>query len=106
MPPLPRYTERVVPMELSSSKPKVVSSIAKMGLTLNHRTTIETPARDYKYLNADQYLPLARTTVKNTFDGLDKNNLLNNGGFSAGTRVYRTKVSTATTSTSPRSMII
>ncbi|WP_315815257.1 TonB-dependent receptor plug domain-containing protein [Paraflavitalea speifideaquila] len=64
---------------------------SKMGLTLNHRTTWETPAREYKYLNADQYLPLARTTVKNTFDGLDKNNLLNNGGFSAGTRVYTAK---------------
>ncbi len=64
---------------------------SKMGLTVNHRTTWETPARDYEYLNADQYLPLARTTVKNTFDGLDKNNLLNNGGFSAGTRVYTAK---------------
>jgi TonB-linked SusC/RagA family outer membrane protein len=64
---------------------------SKMGLTLNHRTTWETNARDYDYLNADQYLPLARTTVKNTFDGLDKNNLLNNGGFSAGTRVYTAK---------------
>ena len=64
---------------------------SKMGLTLNHRTTWETPTGDYDYLNADQYLPLARTTVKNTFDGLDKNNLLNNGGFSAGTRVYTAK---------------
>lgn len=64
---------------------------SKMNLTLNHRTTWETKARDYKYLNAAQYLALARTTVKNTFDKIDKNNLLNNGGFSAGTKVYTAK---------------
>jgi TonB-linked SusC/RagA family outer membrane protein len=63
----------------------------KMTLKLNHRTTWETQARDYHYLDAEQYLRLARTTVKNTSDGLDKNNLLNNGGFSAGTRVYTAK---------------
>lgn len=61
---------------------------SKMNITLNHRTTWETQARDYDYLNAEQYLRLARTTVQNTFDRIDKNNLLNNGGFSAGTRVY------------------
>ncbi|MFC0772069.1 SusC/RagA family TonB-linked outer membrane protein [Terrimonas alba] len=64
---------------------------SKMNITLNHRTTWETQARDYDYLNAEQYLRLARTTVQNTFDRIDKNNLLNNGGFSAGTRVYTTK---------------
>jgi len=64
---------------------------SKMTIALNHRTTWETPARDYDYLNAEQYLRLARTTVKNTADALDKNNLLNNGGFSAGTRVYTQK---------------
>ena len=64
---------------------------SKMNVTLNHRTTWETQARDYDYLNAEQYLRLARTTVQNTFDRIDKNNLLNNGGFSAGTRVYTTK---------------
>ena len=64
---------------------------SKMNLTLNHRTTWETQARDYKYLSAEQYLRLARTTVKNTFDPIDKNNLLNNSGFSAGTRVYTAK---------------
>ncbi|MBE7170188.1 MAG: SusC/RagA family TonB-linked outer membrane protein [Williamsia sp.] len=64
---------------------------SKANLTVNHRTTWETKARDYKYLNAQQYLTLARTTVNNTFDPLDKNNLLNNGGFSAGTRVYTAK---------------
>ena len=64
---------------------------SKMNLTLNHRTTWETKARDYRYLNAAQYLTLARSTVKNTFDKIDKNNLLNNGGFSAGTRVYTAK---------------
>ena len=61
---------------------------SKMNLTLNNRTTWETQARDYKYLNAEQYLRLARTTVKNTFDLLDKNNLLYNGGYSAGTRLF------------------
>ena len=64
---------------------------SKANLTLNHRTTWETKARDYKYINARQYLVLARTTVNSTFDPLDKNNLLNNGGFSAGTRLYTTK---------------
>lgn len=61
---------------------------SKMNITFNHRTTWETQARDYNYLDAEQYLRLARTTVKNTADPIDKNNLLNNGGFSAGTRVY------------------
>lgn len=64
---------------------------SKMNLSLNHRTTWETKARDYKYLDATQYLTLARTTVKNTSDKLDKDNLLNNGGFSAGTKVYTAK---------------
>ena len=62
-----------------------------MRLTLKHRTTWETQARDYGYVDAEQYLRLARTTVKNTADPIDKNNLLNNGGFSAGTRVYTAK---------------
>lgn len=61
---------------------------SKMNITLNHRTTWETQARDYDYLNAEQYLRLARMTVQNTADRIDKNNLLNNGGFSAGTRIY------------------
>jgi TonB-linked SusC/RagA family outer membrane protein len=64
---------------------------SRMNITLNHRTTWETQARDYNYINAEQYLRLARTTVKNTADPIDKNNLLNNGGFSAGTRVYTAK---------------
>jgi len=63
----------------------------KMNISLNHRSTWETQAREYNYLNAEQYLRLARTTVKNTADNLDKNNLLNNGGFSAGTRLYTAK---------------
>jgi len=62
-----------------------------MNLSFNHRTTWETQARSYNYINAEQYLGLARTTVKNTFDAIDKNNLLNNGGFSAGTRTYTAK---------------
>ncbi|HEX2628392.1 MAG TPA: TonB-dependent receptor plug domain-containing protein, partial [Chitinophagaceae bacterium] len=64
---------------------------AKLTITARHRTTWETQARDYNYLNAEEYLKLARTTVKNTFDLIDKNNLLNNGGYSAGTRIYTAK---------------
>lgn len=64
---------------------------SKMNLSVNHRTTWETKARDYKYLSATDYLKLARTTVQNTADKIDKPNLLNNGGFSAGTRVYTAK---------------
>jgi len=60
----------------------------KPRLSLNHRTTWETASRSLDYMNATQYLKLARTTVFNTHDALDKNSLLNNGGFSAGTRVY------------------
>jgi TonB-linked SusC/RagA family outer membrane protein len=63
----------------------------KMNLTLNHRSTWETQSRDYHYLSATEYLRLARTTVKNTFDLLDKNNLLYNGGYSAGTRPFTAK---------------
>jgi len=64
---------------------------SKPNVVINHRTTWETAPRDYKYLGAADYLKLARTTVKNTFDPLDKNGLLNNGGFSAGTRTYSAK---------------
>ena len=64
---------------------------SKMNLSLNHRTTWETQARNYNYMGAADYLKLARTTVKNTFDPIDKNNLLNNGGFSAGTKVFTKK---------------
>jgi TonB-linked SusC/RagA family outer membrane protein len=60
----------------------------RMTVTLNHRTTWETASRSLNYMNAEQYLRLARTTVFNTHDALNKDNLLNNGGFSAGTKVY------------------
>ena len=63
----------------------------KMTLTMNHRTTWETNSRTLNYMGAEQYLRLARTTVKNTFDALPKDNMLNQGGFSAGTRVYTAK---------------
>lgn len=72
-------------------KTKSGKANSKMSISLNHRTTWETQARDYDYLGAEEYLRLARTTVKNTADALDKNNLLNNGGFSAGTRLYTVK---------------
>ena len=63
----------------------------RMTTTLSHRTTWETQAREYDYLTAEEYLRLARITVANTADPIDKNNLLYNGGFSAGTRVYTKK---------------
>ena len=63
----------------------------QMTVALNHRTTWETQARTYDYLTAEQYLRLARITVANTADRIDKNNLLYNGGFSAGTKVFTQK---------------
>jgi TonB-linked SusC/RagA family outer membrane protein len=63
----------------------------KANVTFNYRTNWEVPTGEQNYLSARDYLTLARTTVKNTFDGLDKNTLLNNGGFSAGTKVYTAK---------------
>ena len=63
----------------------------KMTLTMNHRTTWETNSRTLNYMDAEQYLKLARTTVFNTHDGLNKDNLLNKGGFSAGTKVFTAK---------------
>ncbi|UYQ95423.1 SusC/RagA family TonB-linked outer membrane protein [Chitinophaga horti] len=60
----------------------------KSTITLSHRTTWETQARDYDYLSAEEYLRLARITVSNTSDAIDKNNLLYNAGFSAGTRIF------------------
>jgi TonB-linked SusC/RagA family outer membrane protein len=63
----------------------------KANITFNYRTNWEVPTGQQNYLSASDYLTLARTTVKNTFDGLDKNTLLNNGGFSAGTKVYTAK---------------
>ncbi|NTS43911.1 SusC/RagA family TonB-linked outer membrane protein [Flavisolibacter sp. BT320] len=60
----------------------------KMSVNLSHRTTWETQAREYDYLTAEQYLRLARITVANTADAIDKNNLLYNGGFSAGTKLF------------------
>jgi TonB-linked SusC/RagA family outer membrane protein len=63
----------------------------KPNFSFNYRTTVETPARQLDYLSARDYLGLARTTLNNTFDPLPKNSLLNNGGFSAGTKVYTAK---------------
>jgi TonB-linked SusC/RagA family outer membrane protein len=69
-------------------KTKGGSFNSKPVITFSNRTTLESQLRGYDYLNASEYLKLARNTVQNTFDNLDKNNLLNNGGFSAGTRRY------------------
>jgi TonB-linked SusC/RagA family outer membrane protein len=63
----------------------------KANITFNYRTNWEVPTGQQNYMSARDYLSLARTTVKNTFDAIDKNTLLNNGGFSAGTKVYTTK---------------
>ena len=64
---------------------------AKPVVTFNYRRNWDTQMRDYDYLSAKDYLVLARTTVQNTTDPLDKNNLLNKGGFSAGTTTFTTK---------------
>lgn len=68
-------------------------SSGKANISFNYRLNLETPARDYKYLNAADYLTLARITVKNSNDHTtaQKNTLLNSGGFSAGTKLYTVK---------------
>ena len=63
----------------------------KMNVTVNHRTTWETQRDELDYLDAETYLKLARNTVFNTADQLDKTGLLNNAGFSAGTRLFTAK---------------
>ena len=60
----------------------------KPNFNFNYRTNVETPTRQFDYMGAADYLALARTTINSTYDALDKNNLLNRGGFSAGTKVY------------------
>lgn len=66
---------------------------SKLSVNLSHRTTFETASRGYDYLNAADYLVLARNTVKNSydFDETRRNTFLNNGGFSGGTRLYTQK---------------
>lgn len=63
----------------------------KPNFTFNYRTTVESPLRQLDYMGAADYLKLARTTVNSTHDALPKNSLLNNGGFSAGTKIYTAK---------------
>jgi TonB-linked SusC/RagA family outer membrane protein len=65
----------------------------KTNVTLNHRTTWETQSREYKYLDAEQYLTLARKTVNTSFDFSPtlRNTLLNNAGFSAGTKIFNAR---------------
>lgn len=63
----------------------------KANITFNYRTNREVPMGMEKYMSAAQYIALARTTIKNTSDPLDKNAFLNNAGFSAGTKVYTAK---------------
>jgi TonB-linked SusC/RagA family outer membrane protein len=64
---------------------------SKPVVTFNYRHNLETMMRDYDYLSAKDYLTLARTTVQNTNDALQKDNLLNKGGFSAGTTLFTAK---------------
>lgn len=68
-------------------------SNGKAHVSFNYRTNIEDQIRDYNYLNATDYLKLARTTVNNSHEhtAAQRNTLLNNGGFSAGTKVYTAK---------------
>jgi TonB-linked SusC/RagA family outer membrane protein len=63
----------------------------KANITFNYRTNREVATGMEKYMSAAQYIALARTTIKNTSDPLDKNAFLNNAGFSAGTKVYTAK---------------
>jgi TonB-linked SusC/RagA family outer membrane protein len=63
----------------------------KANITFNYRTNREVATGMEKYMTAAQYIALARITVKNTSDPLDKNAFLNNAGYSAGTKVYTAK---------------
>jgi TonB-linked SusC/RagA family outer membrane protein len=66
---------------------------SKMSVNFSHRTTFEQASRSYNYLNAADYLVLARVTANTSadVDANRRNTLLHNGGFSAGTRVYSNK---------------
>jgi len=68
---------------------------SKMSVTLNHRTTWETQARDYNYLNAADFLKLARTTLKNThdFDPIEsrRTGLISGGQAGMSTMVFTKK---------------
>ena len=64
---------------------------SKPTVTFNYRHNRETQMRSYNYMSARDYLALARATVKNTSDLIDKNALLNKGGFSAGTTTFTQK---------------
>lgn len=68
-------------------------SSGKANLSFNYRMNLETMARDLQYLDAEDYLRLARTTVQNSHEHTtaQKNNLLNSGGFSAGTKNFTQK---------------
>ena len=76
-------------------KTKTGSSIPKRISPLNHRTTWETPARDYNYLNAADFLKLARTTLKNThdFDPIEsrRTGLISGGQAGMSTMVFTKK---------------
>jgi TonB-linked SusC/RagA family outer membrane protein len=64
---------------------------SKPTVTFNYRHNWETQMRSYNYMSARDYLALARATVKNTSDLIDKDALLNKGGFSAGTTTFTQK---------------
>ena len=67
----------------------------KMNITLNHRTTWETAARQYNYLNAEQFLNVTRTILKNThdFDPIEnrRTGLISGGQAGMSTMVFTKK---------------
>ncbi|MCW3110431.1 MAG: SusC/RagA family TonB-linked outer membrane protein [Segetibacter sp.] len=67
----------------------------KMNITVNHRTTWETAARQYKYLNAEQFLKVSRTILKNThdFDPVEsrRTGLISGGQAGMSTMVFSKK---------------
>lgn len=63
----------------------------KANITFNYRTNREVPTGKPQYMTGAQYLNLARTTIQNTTDPVDKNLLLYNGGSSAGYKLFTAK---------------
>ncbi|MBE9668408.1 SusC/RagA family TonB-linked outer membrane protein [Mucilaginibacter boryungensis] len=73
----------------------------KANITFNYRTNREVPTGKQNYMSAAQYLTLARTTIQNTSDQLNKSDFLTNAAFSAGYKIFTQKgqygISTYTT---------
>lgn len=60
----------------------------KANVTFRYQHAWDSQLRPVNYLSAREYLPLARRTLNANPDLNNANNLLNNGGFSAGTRTF------------------